>query len=271
MKPFLLIVLVPLIVTLVSCKPDKQDICDNANPLSADFYMQEDPQDTYFKDIELYDTDTAGWLTVKFTAKQAPDDGVTYSWKTGTDPQRRTTRSVTLLFGDFYNQGGRSIDIWLTVRKPPSECFPDDTIATFVRKLHFKAGTYIKGTYEGFFKHDPNTLRRVYINPDTMVTDSLSGFPYTGLYLDGLPVFSPITPKNTDFERILRLRRLNVKAGSSSSSNGEKGHFWINFSLENDNQTLHIETEALDRKYADWKVGDPIIKTRYWFTGKRVN
>lgn len=269
MKRLLFVILSSaIILTLVNCKRENNNRCDTAHPLSAGFLMQEDPQDPMFSNIELYDVDTAGNLGVRFTALEPKTEGVTYSWRIGNDTRRWTTQSVYLLFADFYSKGGRDIDVWLTVRKPVDNCFPGDTVKTSMRTLHFDAGTRVKGYFEGYFSNDLSTKKTIYVNPDTAII--INGFQYNGPYIEGLPVYSPLSPVDTEFERVTRLRMVNMKTGPTSSSTGEKGFYWMNLSLEKDNQNLHISFEALDRPYDQWKVGDPIIKKTYSFNGKRV-
>lgn len=135
--------------------------CWNINePVTASFTMEERYwYATAVKELFVqYDTDTAVIDAMEFKAPEGFDK---YTWIIGAE----TLHERVVYRSDFPR--GQSIPITLIVEKEPSLiCFPnDDGVDTLTRYLYLTpnggCGTLVRGKFEGYFEHEPNTKRTV--------------------------------------------------------------------------------------------------------------
>ncbi len=138
------------LVWLSGCGKDP-DPCAALKPVSADFKFQQ----SFYGIDSLFDVDTIlmipdrnvfGTYRVSFNANE---DGASYQWKVGDDPDTFIAKSFLLNFNQPYGK----IDVTLIVNKQPNiECFPKDNgTDTVTRSLYLLNGSTIMYAFEGTF------------------------------------------------------------------------------------------------------------------------
>lgn len=156
-----------LFISSCGCDDPTDPDCNNydpcwetTEPVTASFTMSE--QYWYANAVkEMFvqkDVDTAMRNAIEF---EAPEGFDKYTWLIGAE----TIQDRIFSRGGFPQ--GQSTPITLIVEKTPNRrCFPDDDgIDTLTRYLYITenhiCSTLIRGKFEGYFEHQPNTKRTV--------------------------------------------------------------------------------------------------------------
>lgn len=119
-----------------------------AKTVIATFQVKEIVYTIGVDDEPLYDTDSVSTNGISFEANEPEANGITYSWKIGTDVRNFTTRKVAL---DFFRCPTNEIEVTLTVTKTALDSTKKTVSSS--RKVYLRKPSIIPGIYRGVFHH----------------------------------------------------------------------------------------------------------------------
>ena len=164
-KPFLSLILFPLIVILFSCKKKPGDPCIGLTKPSGQFTIRELIGDTAFV------ADTV--FRDNYLQFQTTENYESITWKVGSDPRVWTTPEFTL---SFYNELNTFPVTFTGTKQPNKICFPNDngtytssksfTVVEQVQKPFLTISPLV-GKYKGYFLDKPAdtfTIRIEYLD-----------------------------------------------------------------------------------------------------------